>query len=62
MIGFRTRNSVYYVNEKEHIITGGLFEDDKKHYDEITAIIGFKGIIKLSDGTKIETSTVESYL
>jgi len=62
MVGFRTKNSVYYVNEQNKTITGGIFKDRVLPYTQLIAIIGFKAQITLNDGSYFETSQVKSYL
>lgn len=62
MVGFRTKNSEYHVDEEHKTITGGMFKEKLMPYKEVVAIPGFKAQITLSDGSYYETSQVVSHL
>jgi hypothetical protein len=60
--GFTTKNSTYMFNEKEKVITGGIFRDNWVRYTSIQAIQGTNAIINLADGRIVRTGRVENYV
>lgn len=62
MIGFKTRNSVYYVNTVNRTITGGKLGDKIYSYIQAKIIQGFPAVIQLENGKVITTGTVECYI
>ncbi|WP_071177696.1 hypothetical protein [Butyrivibrio hungatei] len=62
MMGFKTKNSMYYLNSNKKEITGGVLGDGWYPFEDATILIGTSADILLADGRKITTSTVESYL
>ena len=62
MNGFRTKNSVYYVDAATKRITGGYFGDAWMPYTHLQAIQGCKAVIKLFDGRIVTTGIVLGYI
>ncbi|MBQ6416380.1 MAG: hypothetical protein IJJ65_09045 [Butyrivibrio sp.] len=62
MVGFKTNNSIYLVNQEKKQISGGVFNGDIYNFDNATIIVGLPAEIKLSDGRYVRTSTVNQYL
>lgn len=62
MVGFRTKNSVYYINQYDRTITGGVLKDKVYHYYKLQAIIGCRAVINLTDGREITTGIVLGYV
>lgn len=60
MIGFKTNNSIYLVNQKEKQISGGAFKENIMDYDKAIVIVGLPAEIYLKDGRVVRTSTVKS--
>ena len=61
MVGFRTKNSIYYIDSVSKTCWGGKFKN-RQSYLYVQAIIGEKAIIKLADGRVIQTSKVIDYV
>ncbi|WP_026653545.1 hypothetical protein [Butyrivibrio proteoclasticus] len=62
MKGFKTKNSMYLVNNNKKEITGGVLGDNWYTFESATILVGMSANILLTDGRKLTTSTVESYL
>lgn len=61
MIFTTTNGSTYIVNEKDRTITGGVFGNEIAKYTSLSAIVGSKGHIVLSDGRQVNTSIIKKY-
>ena len=62
MVGFKTANSTYYIDQINRTITGGIFKDNKYRYLEIQALIGRNGLVKLENGRVIRTGIIKRYI
>ena len=62
MIGFKTKNSEYYVDQVNNAITGGIFKDKWYKYVQLSAIVGARGYIVLVGGKVVTTGIIEKYL
>lgn len=62
MIGFKTKNSTYLLNESRKTVRGGVFGKQDHRYTHLKCIIGLPAEIILETGEKIVTSKVEEYL
>lgn len=62
MVGFKTKNSVYMVNNKNKEITGGYFGDKWVKYKHLQAIVNNKAKIQLADGRIVTTGIVKEYI
>ncbi len=62
MMGFVTDNSTYRLDLSKRKISGGVFKDQWKEYEQATIIIGLPAEVRLSDDTVWITSTVRRYI
>ena len=61
MVGFRTKNSIYYIDPVSKTCWGGKFRT-VQHYLYIQALIGERATIQLADGRVVWTSKVIDYV
>lgn len=61
MNGFRTKNSIYYVDLIGKRISGGYFGDAWMPYEHLQAIQGCRARIKLFNGKVVSTGIVLGY-
>lgn len=59
MIGFRTENSIYTVDQKGKKISGGIFGMNLVDYEKLVVITGDPAEIVLKNGNAYRTSTVK---
>lgn len=62
MFAFKTRNSIYFLNQKSKQISGGCFNHEIVPYSDAHIEVGLPAEIDLTDGRKVRTSTVLAYL
>ena len=62
MFGFKTKNSTYYMNQKDKTISGGFFGEQIVCYKNAQVIVGAPAIIDLENGDVIQTGIVKEYL
>lgn len=62
MFGFKTKNSTYYMNQKDKTISGGFFGEQIVCYKNAQVIVGAPSIIDLENGDVVKTGTVREYL
>lgn len=62
MVGFRTKNSIYYLDTVNKTITGGIFKNNTVRYTDINCLIGRGAYIRLYDGRVIQTGVVLGYI
>lgn len=62
MIGFKTKNSNYYIDPHDKTISGGAFSDGIYPYDKVEYVLGSPAKIRLINGAEYKTSTVIGYL
>lgn len=58
MVGFRTNNSTYLVDQSRKQISGGIFGDRLFDYEKVVVILGNPAEITLKNGRVVRTSTV----
>jgi hypothetical protein len=59
MVGFSTKNgSQYYVDTKTNTISGGIFKDTKRFYDDLYVEKGQPALIVLHNGQAYRTTKV----
>lgn len=62
MTGFKTKNSVYTVDTKRSLITGGVFGTRMIEYATLSVIENCRATVKLKNGQVVTTSRVEKIL
>lgn len=62
MIGFKTKNSTYYVDQYNKTVSGGYLGDKKVKYLRMQAMIGCNALIQLEDGRVVTTGLVTKYI
>lgn len=61
--GFRTANSVYYVDLGLQLISGGKLGYERWYkYNDIYAVVGYKASVNLADGRQLLTGVVQAYI
>ena len=62
MVGFKTKNSTYYVDTQNKLIWGGKLGNKPKQYVEYSMFVGQPGYFRFNDNSCMQTGIIKQYI